>query len=376
MITPNQIGWGKYKTREGPMFGGSRKLVLSENPSDNEKYIAVLTATEGGYNAINMYDSCIISVGLIQVCEAFFMVSNMLGDVAEKLGTDAVLVPLKPALDAAGATFRKNPAGKWRFAFNDDRGEVTAGAMQRDLFLSCSGNIGDWTPASRSYAKLWAASVANVFDTEEACAAQLEFLAKRIRTYVLPDAAKIIFDGENDDGWRGALRAGFVSFSANRPSTAQTQLKSFVANTTEEKWSPNWCIGILKSLTFGPSIDIYPVRYNQIAPLLKKLWGVDLPLTSDELKNWVPTSPVSVPQEPQQEPQPNTPVPPPVVEQPTSTPETHSEPKNNDLVIPQPTNTGTQVTVPRAERSTFDWIKLVFEFISRLFKMLTEAGKK
>jgi hypothetical protein len=367
MVKPSDILWGRYKTREGPMFGGVRKFTLSENPSDNEKYIAVLTATEGGYDAINCYDSCILSVGLIQLCEVFFLVSNMLGFVAETLGTDAVLVPLKPALDAANATFRKNPTnGKWRFAFNDERGEVTSAARQRELFLSCSGDIGSWTPESKAYAKLWAASMANVFATDDACRVQLDFLMKRIRSFVLADAAKIIFDGGVDEGWKGAFRAGFISFSANLPSTAQKQLLTFTSSTTSEKWSSDWCIGALKQLTFGPAIGIYPIRYDKIAPLLKRLWKVELPLTAAELKAWEPAPP-------EPESIPDTPVPPEPPEEKQSTPEPQDEVKNSCPIVPQPTNTGTLEPTQSAEKSTFDWLKLVFEFIGRLFKLFTGA---
>jgi hypothetical protein len=67
MVDKSQIKWGEYKNYEGPYFIGSVPFSLSSNPSDDEKILAVITATEGGcYDSINMYDSCILSSGLIQ----------------------------------------------------------------------------------------------------------------------------------------------------------------------------------------------------------------------------------------------------------------------------------------------------------------------
>ncbi len=60
------------------------------------KSLYVTTSTEGGcYDAINMYDRCIISPGLIQVCEQapIFGASDLFGGIADRCG-EAVLHPL------------------------------------------------------------------------------------------------------------------------------------------------------------------------------------------------------------------------------------------------------------------------------------------
>ena len=115
MTTPNDIGWGKYSQYEGPYFKGTRKFQLPDNPSEEYKVLAVITKTEGGaYNAINAYDRCIISVGLLQWCEAkYYLSSRLLGSIANR--DPSLLKPLQPALDASGAEFKEKSPGKWRF---------------------------------------------------------------------------------------------------------------------------------------------------------------------------------------------------------------------------------------------------------------------
>jgi hypothetical protein len=63
-------------------------------------------------------------------------------------------------------------------------------------------------------------------------------------------------------------------------------LQQAVASTKAEKFSPDWCVEVLKQLTFGPQIAIYPQRYKAIRPVLERLFGVDLPDYADDLKTW------------------------------------------------------------------------------------------
>lgn len=119
VITSSDIKWGRYKNWEGPVFWGSIPYVSPKNPSDSDKLLKVLTMTEGAkYDAVNMYDSMIISVGIIQWAErSQYCVSDMLGKVAETLGVQYVLDALTPALKISNATFKQNAKGKWRFFF-------------------------------------------------------------------------------------------------------------------------------------------------------------------------------------------------------------------------------------------------------------------
>lgn len=306
MIEPQNIGWGSYKEYEGPFFRGTRVYVMPSNPSDKDKDLQVLTATEGGrYDAVNMYDRCIVSIGLIQWCEASqYSTSDLLGAVADNLGPDSVIQHLKPALDLCNATFKKNVKGKWRFFFLDGRNEVDTLSKQQELFLGCSGIKGKWNPEAKERALLWAACFANVWQSEEARRVQVHFTHARLRWFYTADAKKILLeDAEPNVGWAGALRGAYNSFAGNLPTTAGKHLRIATDKLKSPKWSPDWCIGVLQELTFGPDIAIYPHRYNVIRPHLERLWSIQLPKTSDELKEWVEPnvepSPVTVPVTPE-----------------------------------------------------------------------------
>lgn len=290
MIAPEQIGWGGYGGYEGPYFHGTRKFQLPADPSANAKMVAVVTATEGGSaNAINMYDRCILSVGYIQWCEADFLCSKLLGVIAERdLG---LLTPLQPALVESAAIFTKMPRGVWRFSFKDARGEVDTSTEQKQLFLlNSSGLKGTWEAddgASKAHAKLWAASWANLLDQDEADAAHIDYTAGRIQSFAMPNAKAALFDDPTpSEGWAGALRAGFLSFAANNPAKAGEHLGIALKTAPGPKWSPDWCIHILKELTFGPEITIYPGRYGKIRPVMEQLYGVDLPDFAEDLQKW------------------------------------------------------------------------------------------
>jgi hypothetical protein len=286
MTTQTDVKWGSYKDYEGAYFHGSKKFVLPPNPTPNQLVMSVITSTEGGApDGINAYDRCIISVGYIQWCEAaFFLVSNLLGNILSK--NPNLVEPLKPALQASGATFKpKTPGGKWRFFVGDN--EVDERPEQTKLFLlNSTGLRGSWDDPSKAHVKLWTASMANLLVQPEAEAIQVEYTAARVKTFATKEAAAILFDGQPDTGWVGGLRAGYLSFAANLPAVASKQLLEAVKSTTAPKWSKDWCISVLKQLTFGPGITIYPGRYNKIRPVIEKNYGVDLPDFADELKTW------------------------------------------------------------------------------------------
>jgi len=288
MTTAEQIAWGGYQTYEGPFFRGTKSFVTPPNPTKNQKYLAVVTATEGGhFDAINAYDRCIISTGLIQFCEAsYFFTSQLLGAIAEH--DPGLMAPLAPALKASGASFVKTARGAWRFQFADARGEVDTAVEQQQLFLLHSnGHKGTWDDASKAHAKLWAASVANVLAQDAAMAVQVDFTAGRLMSFVTSNAQTALFkDPAPSEGWTGALRAAYLSFAANLPAVAGSHLDTAMKATTAPKWSEDWCISVLKELTFGPKIAIYPARYQAIRPVLERLYGVDLPDFAADLEKW------------------------------------------------------------------------------------------
>lgn len=289
-VSPAKIGWSSYLQYEGPFYGGTQKYVEPANPTWEDNILTVITATEGGrWDAYNGYDRCISTSGLIQWCEGgMYAVSDMLGVVAAR-GLP-VLNELKPAMDASKVVFKKNAKGNWRFHFLDARGEVDRTEEQKQLFLlNSDGNRGSWDDASKAHARLWAACISSVWSTPEALQAQRDFTVPRLNWFMTAEVQKILIGPgtpKENEGWVGALRAGFLSFAANLPAVAAQQLKIAMASTKAEKFSPDWCIAVLKQCTFGPKIAIYPHRYTKIRPVLERLFGVDLPDFSEDLKVW------------------------------------------------------------------------------------------
>lgn len=288
MLTEN-IRWGSYGSWEGPYTLGKIKFSVPQNSSDEDKFLSVITATEGGcYDAVNMYDSCMLSAGIIQWCETFWNVSNMFGSVAEV--DPSLLAPLKPALDLSNASFKKRPDGRWRFFFNDSRGEVKSAKMQRALFFKNStGEKGSWDDESKEHARTWAACVASVWGTEASRTCQTKFTSKRLGMFLTKESREIMFGPAaptGNDGMVGAMRAAFYSFAANLPAVAAKHLQIASQSSSSLPWTDDWIIGAIKQLTFGPKISIYPGRYNKIRPVIESIYGVDLPDFSSDLEKW------------------------------------------------------------------------------------------
>lgn len=292
MVSTNDIGWSSYLSYEGPFWRGATKLAPILNPTTVQKELDVLMATESGghVDAVNAYDRMIVSVGLIQYGEASqFSVSDILGQICTR--DPSLLDPLQPALVQSGTVFHPNSAGRYRFFFQDARGEVKTLQEQQQLFLLHSnGQKGSWDDASKTYAKTWVACLANVLAQPEAQLVQVDYITARLRGFATPAAQGILW-GSGDpsadaSGWPGAIRAAYLSFAANLPSVASSHLLKIVAQSTSPKWSSDWCTQILQELTFGPNIAIYPARYNAIRPVLENLFGVDLPDFSANLQAW------------------------------------------------------------------------------------------
>jgi peptidoglycan hydrolase-like protein with peptidoglycan-binding domain len=286
-ISQANVSWGSYKEFEGPVHYGLGKLNLTTFPTPGHRLLDVVTQTEGGSpSAVNAYDRCIISLGLIQWCEAkYFLSSKLLGAIAEREPT--LLSPLDAVLKETGAKFAKKTSNnKWRFYLNND--EVDSGIEQQALFFAgANGLKGQWQDIQKLRAKSWVAAFVNTLHQPEAIEAQIEHTAEHMYSFATP-AAKAILFSENKplEGWPGAVQGGFLSFAANLPAVASKQLELAVKQTKAPKWSPDWCIAVLRELTFGPEIAIYPQRYDKIRPKLEQHFGVNLPDLSAELRVW------------------------------------------------------------------------------------------
>jgi len=191
------------------------------------------------------------------------------------------------ALEASGATFKKNARGRWRFHFKGTGGEVDEKPEQEQLFFfRSSGKKGSWDDESKKRVKLWTACLANTLVQTEADRLQVEYSAERVKWFATEDARKILWDGTSNEGWVAAMRAGFLSYAGNLPAVAEKHLKIGIGKTSARKWSKDWCICLFKELTFGPRISIYPGRYEKIRGPLERNYGIDLPDFSEELKAW------------------------------------------------------------------------------------------
>ena len=130
------------------------------------------------------------------------------------------------------------------------------------------------------------ACLANVLADDRAIALQVAYTAERVTSFATQRARALLWDGTPDAGYPGALRAAFLSFAANLPAVASLELERAVQNLGAKKWSRDWCVGVLKQLTFGPKIKIYPDRYQRIRPKLEANWDVDFPDFSAELESF------------------------------------------------------------------------------------------
>jgi hypothetical protein len=160
-------------------------------------------------------------------------------------------------------------------------GEVDTLQEQQQFFLNCDGLKGSWTPEACEYAKKWAAAVATVWEQPGAQVVQVDYTAKRLKGFLLPEARKV-YDAAPETGTGQAFRAAYLSFAANNPTWANSSLRKGLA-TTKEPWSHGWLEDVLQALTFASGVTIYPHRYNAIRPVLEKLYNVNLPDFATEL---------------------------------------------------------------------------------------------
>lgn len=289
MVTAAEIGWGKYKQYSGPFYRGKFSYTLPQNPTPADLTMAVITATEGGhYDAWNGYDVCGWTSGLIQWCErGQFSVSDMLGAVFVR--DDSLLAPVLEVASSHGIGFGLDGTAKlrYRFYFKDARGVVDSAAEQAQLFyIHGDGTPATWNAENTLYAKQWAAAISTVWENAVAREVQTKYTADRLRGFMLP-YAKTVFSAAPQTALARGLRAAYLSFAANNPTRANNALQKAVqGNPQLAAWSLDWVIAILKEMTFGPQIAIYPHRYDAIRPVLEKLYGLILPDFSSELQAW------------------------------------------------------------------------------------------
>lgn len=280
------IYWGSYKNFEGPWARGSQRFTLSGTPTPNEEIMSVITATEGGtYDAVNMYDVCLWTVGVIQWCNRApqFSVDDMLGQVVEA-GSDG-LKPLEALAIERSYTFRKVGA-KYRFVRGGNAVDSVE-EQQKLYFLNASGAKGSWDEESKAWARRWATASIKVWESASARKVQLDFTAKRVLTFAYGTGKQLMAEMPDTNIGR-AWRAMYLSFAANNPAKAAASVAASVKQTqgVMTPWTEPWLANMAYMLTTNPGIAIYPIRYNAIRPVVEKIYGVNLPDYAKELTEW------------------------------------------------------------------------------------------
>lgn len=286
------VYWGSYLGYEGPWARGVQRFSLSATPSEEERLIAVITATEGGtYDAVNMYDVCLWTVGLIQWCNRAPQrsVDSLLGAVAAKPLGDKALEPLRSLAAKRGYSLGATSiGGRPSFAFHKDGAPVTTVAQQRALyFLNASGEKGSWDAPSKAWARDWLCASAAVWESPVARTAQLEYTAARLRSFAV-GAGLVLLKAAPATGIGRAWTAMYLSFAANNPAKAAAAVE-YAQRTCAGQlspWTQPWLAHMAYALTTHPGIAIYPIRYNAIRPVIERLYGVDLPDLAKELTAW------------------------------------------------------------------------------------------
>jgi hypothetical protein len=300
VVQPSEIMWGSYRMYEGPFWPGrSTPFVLPEVPTEEDKILAVVCACEGGsYSAINMYDgSPILSSGLIQFIEGrgIYAVSQMIGhsfQTTSYLGKEGLREhpfawPFFEFLAERNLDFLCS--NKWHFFTGRGVDKVDTAKEQNQIFRNGStGEKGTWDTVGIAEAKNWAAAVASIWEHPEAQRAQREFTIPKLKQFCFGGSRRwVVLSEEYGGRVAEAFVAAYISFAVNNPTRANKHLSIALERLSKKAaWTQEWLIEILKELTFGPKIAIYPHRYNAIRPALEKLYGVDLPDFAEELERW------------------------------------------------------------------------------------------
>ena len=287
MVAASDIGWGKYKDWRGPFFRGTHRYSDPEPMTETDRLVGVTSATETPfYDGTNGYDGQIITSTIIQTIErSYYGVSEVLGEVAEE-ADPSVVGEFRSRIAERGLAFDRNPRGRHRFFFASRKEEVDTFPEQRQAFWAgSSGKVGDWNEGQKEWAKEIAAAVASVWAHPTAQAVQRRFAARKIRLYAFGNSKKVVEEAPETEIGR-AFTAAYLSFAVNNPSRANKHLAIAMKEASGSQWSKDWFIHVLKELTFGPKVAIYPHRYDAIRKPLERYYGIDLPDFAEELKLW------------------------------------------------------------------------------------------
>ncbi len=366
MIQLSQVRWNTYHNFEGPVFAGNLPVpTAGRDDPFHAKVLSITAAAEGGgFNATQMWDSGLLSVGAIQFIDAgSFNVCNLLGEVAERCGAHLVQEKLRPALDMCDAMFFRAGDGKWRFSHKG--ATVNTNAAQKLLYFGdASGNkLGSYTDAKRLRVKTWVVCMANVWDIPGSTDVQTEFTLRNLKNgFVWGNLkAELFAEGVGEDGYVGATKAMLLAYAVNAPAVVVKMYDSGKANG-KAKFSPEWCLELLRHVVLNGGIDVWKSRWGAKLPFVEKAFGVKLPTYAQlAARSWAVS-------EPPPRPAPVVVAPEPVIE-PESIPE--PEPAPVEPVAPPPSPE--PPPAPIVVAPTANGYARMFEAFMAFVKMLLDA---
>lgn len=262
-ISPDRISWAAYGGFEGPVYYGDkpRPTPLDGNSTWRLQAVDVTCTVESGtgtYNAVNMYDAGVCSVGMLQFSEAAggFAVSDLLGRI--QVECPEAFRELYPILTDTGYRFgRLDTVGvdaKLHRFFLADTSEITpvlTARASREMFFGSPdvGKIGTWTPAAKERARAWATGLASVLIHPDAQNTQLNFARDKVFGYIPTHRSTFLADlySRKTSTEVDFLRVLLASFAVNSPYivAAATTLRPFGLEElpVEEICSTLLCIG-------------------------------------------------------------------------------------------------------------------------------------
>lgn len=247
---------------EGPMFRGSVPFVCPVDAPPLHKLVGVTTSTEGGcFDSANGYDGEAISLGLIQITPRAGLgvfLERVFSQLSEVEMSDLRAWEARYGVDVL-EEIKKGPTN-----------------LARSLY-GCSGRKGSWTGACWAQAEGLFKAICPILALPEAQEIQLDYVASKILSWVMPATAKLLFQELHETGWLGALQGAVVSFSANNPAIADHWFRKHVEESGAPRAEEGYVLAAIDKMTYSPGIQIYPHRKKAILPALERLYGVKIP---------------------------------------------------------------------------------------------------
>lgn len=285
-----KILWGKYLEYEGPFYMGIKNYSLPEKHELSDRILYAISATEGKFDSINMYDKCIISVGMIQWCEANYCgVTSLVSEYCLKFGRELFDSSFKEVINYLGYNPLKLINKKYWFVDKENK-IIDKSEVQKQYFLGCDGKIGSWNEESKTKANTWLKSFATFLANDKVCSFQIEYTKKKINElYFNKDVKKIlnsvILDSKEKIDICEAATIAYISFAANHPKFAKENFILANEKNKDKIFTKDWLLAVCRQMTFKNGIKIYPHRYDKIIKVINSLYQINMPSKSEDLKN-------------------------------------------------------------------------------------------